>query len=387
MKIPFLNLARQIEDTKEEIEKAVTSLLKKGVFILGPNLSRLEKKIAKYVGRRYAVGVGSGTDALHLALRAKGIGVGDGVITTPYTFFATAEAISQVGARPLFVDIDLDSYNLDGKELLGFVERKCEEKKGKLFHKKTGLWIKAIMPVHLFGQCAEMERILDFAQRYKILVIEDATQSFGAQRKIKGKWWRAGGMAEIGCFSFYPTKNLWAFGDGGMVVTSEKGVYQKLRLLRNHGMVKKNYHFCIGWNSRLDEVQAAFLLVNFRHLKERNRRRKEIFLYYNKHLRDKVVVPKILPFNRSVFNQYVIRTPRRDSLRFFLKKKGIETEIYYPFPLHLQSCYRDLGYKKGDFPKAEKASEEILALPIDPTLKEEEKEYVVDCITSFFAKH
>ncbi|MEO0102443.1 MAG: DegT/DnrJ/EryC1/StrS family aminotransferase, partial [candidate division WOR-3 bacterium] len=184
--------------------------------------------------------------------------------------------------------------------------------------------------------------------------------------------------------SFYPTKNLWAFGDGGMIVTSEEEVYYKLCLLRNHGMVKKNYHSLIGWNSRLDEIQAALLLVNFRHLKERNRRRKEIFFYYNERLREKVIVPKILPFNRSVFNQYVIRTPRMEELRLFLQKRGIATEVYYSLPLHLQSCYRDLGYKKGDFPKAEKASKEVLALPIDLTLKEKERKYVVDCIANFF---
>ncbi|MEO0099066.1 MAG: DegT/DnrJ/EryC1/StrS family aminotransferase [candidate division WOR-3 bacterium] len=385
MKIPFLNLVRQIEERKGEIEKAIGSVLRKGIFILGPKLSLLEKMVAKYVGKRYAVGVGSGTDALHLALRAKGIGKGDGVITTPYTFFATAEAISLTGARPFFVDIELDSYNLDGEKLADFIEKECREKNGNLIHKRTGLKIRAIIPVHLFGQCAKMERILDLARRYNLSVIEDAAQSFGAEQKIKGKWLKAGSMGEIGCFSFYPTKNLWAFGDGGMIVTSEKEVYHQLCLFRNHGMVKKNYHSCFGWNSRLDEIQAALLLVNFRSLKEGNQRRKEIFLYYNEHLKDNVIVPKILPFNRPVFNQYVIRTLKRDFLRSFLERRGIATEVYYPLPLHLQKCYRDLGYKKGDFPKAEKASEEVLALPIDPTLKEKERKYIVDCIAAFFA--
>jgi dTDP-4-amino-4,6-dideoxygalactose transaminase len=384
VKIPFLNLTRQNEMTKKEIYRAIALVLKRGNFILGPKVRELERKIARYVNRSYAVAVGSGTDALHLALRAEGLGKGDAVITTPYSFFATAEAISLTGARPIFIDIDLTSYNLDSQRLAEWAKRECSVRRGKLIHKKTGLLIKAIIPVHLFGQCAPMKEILEFARTHSLTVIEDAAQSIGAKQRIKGKWWKAGGIGEIGCFSFYPTKNLWAFGDGGMIVTSDKEIYRRLRLLHNHGMGKKNIHFSLGWNSRLDEIQAAIILVNFKHLKTRNKRRREIYLFYNERLKDKVIIPQVLPFNRSVFNQYVIRTPKRDALRLFLKKKGIATEIYYPLPLHLQPCYKNLGYRLGDFPMAEKASRESLALPIDPTLTEEEIEYIVSAIEDFF---
>ncbi len=386
MPIPFRNLSREVRELEGEFKRQFFSVLESGQFILGRRLKEFEKKAARYLKTPYALGVASGTDALYLGLRVLGIGPGDAVITVPYTFFATAEAISLTSARPLFVDIELRSYNLDGDKLLEFGERECLWRDNRLIHKKTGLEIKAVIPVHLFGQCANMEKVLSFAQRYRLFVIEDAAQSFGAAQRVKKRWLMAGAIGDIGCFSFYPTKNLFAFGDGGLIATKRARFYRKLLLLRNHGIIKKWLVSCIGFNSRLDEVQAAILLVNLRHLKEKNRRRREIFLYYNQNLRDYVVVPEVLPQNRSVFHQYVIRTKERDHLARFLRKQGIATEIYYPLPCHLQPCYKGLGYRRGDFPNAERASEENLALPIDPTLTREELEYIIDAVKRFFTE-
>ena len=322
-----------------------------------------------------AIGVASGSDALLLALMALGVKEGDEVITTPFTFFATVGAISRVGARPSFADIDPLTYNLDPNE----VERRVTSK------------TRAIIPVHLFGQCADMDPIMEIAERHGLYVIEDAAQAIGAEYVTDNGARKAGSMGHFGCFSFYPTKNLGGWGDGGMVTTQDEGLAQKVRMLRVHGSTDKYFHEAIGINSRLDALQAAVLLAKFPHLEEWNESRREKALRYQRlfeeveYERLGITLPHVQHQNRHVFHQYVIRVPRRDELRYFLQQEGIGTEVYYPLPLHLQRCYRFLGYRKGDFPQAERASMEVLALPIYPELSPEAQGYVVERIAAFFS--
>jgi dTDP-4-amino-4,6-dideoxygalactose transaminase len=344
-------------------------------FILGPKVEALEETIAAYSSARYGIGVASGSDALSLALQAVGIGFGDEVITTPFTFFATAGSISKVGAKPVFVDIDPKTYNLDPS--------KIEE--------RISSATKAIMPVHLFGQCADMEPIKELARNRDLWIIEDAAQAIGSDyTRDSAPPQRVGSIGDVGCFSFYPSKNLGGFGDGGMVTTNDDDLARRLRLLRVHGASSKYYYQCIGVNSRLDALQAAVLLAKFRYLEEWTNKRRENAAYYNKlfekagHQPLGIELPHIQYNNRHIYNQYVIRVPKRDELREFLTREGIGTDVYYPLPLHLQECYRDLGYKEGDFPHAEKAAWDTLALPIYPELTREQQEYVVAKITEFF---
>jgi dTDP-4-amino-4,6-dideoxygalactose transaminase len=378
MKVPFFDLNPQFSSIEEEIKSALDELFKTQQFILGPKVEALEQAIAHYCQTRYAIGVASGSDALLLSLIVFGIGKGDEVILPTFTFFATAGAVSRVGATPVFVDIDAETYNID--------PFKIEEQ----ITPRT----KAIIPVHLFGQCADMDPLLNLARAKNLFVIEDAAQALGAEYRPHpnsiGR--KAGEMGDLGCLSFYPTKNLGAFGDAGMVVTHNADWAERIRLLRVHGSQPKYFHKWIGINSRLDAIQAAVLLVKFRYLEkwteERQRKAKRYGGLFQDLLSsvDGLQLPTIQYKNRHIFNQYVIRVQERDRLRQFLVENGIGTDIYYPLPLHLQECYSFLKYRRGDLPISEKASGEVLALPIYPELTEDQQIIVVDRIKAFYKR-
>lgn len=370
-KIKFLDLTKQYRSIKRDIDSAIKRVLKTGQFIGGEEVEKFEKEIAKFCGTKHAISVNSGTDALFLSLKALEIGEGDEVITSSFTFIATAEVIVSCGAKPVFVDIRENDFNIDPSKI------------EKAITKRT----KAIIPVHLFGQMAEMDEIIRIAKKYKLYVIEDAAQAMGAE--YKGK--KAGTMGDLGCFSFFPSKNLGAYGDGGMVITNNKKFAEKIRLLKNHGSSNKEKYLnlILGTNSRLDAIQAAILRVKLKkYLKKWNRRRQQIAKYYNENLRGvgDIITPKILPNRTHIFHQYTIRTKYRNKLQNFLKKQGIETMIYYPIPLHLQPAFRYLGYKEGDFPKAENISKEVLSLPIYPELPKKEQDFIVKNIKEFFKR-
>jgi dTDP-4-amino-4,6-dideoxygalactose transaminase len=376
MKVPFFDLNLQFSLIEEEIKAALDEVFNEQQFILGPKVETLEKAIAHYCRTHHAIGVASGSDAIFLSLVALGIGPGDEVILPPFTFFATAGSVSRTGATPVFVDIDPDTYNISAT--------KIEEK----ITSRT----KAIIPVHLFGQCADMDPVLQIAKAKNLFVVEDAAQALGAEykphRNFEGQ--KAGQLGDLGCFSFYPTKNLGAFGDAGMVVTNNPYWAEKIRLLRVHGSQPKYFHKWIGINSRLDAIQAAILLVKFKHLdgwtEERRKRAGRYQSLFQDLLSsaDGFQLPTVQYQNRHIFHQYVVRFPSRDRLRHFLTEEGIGTDIYYPIPLHLQECYAFLNYRKGEFPNAEKASEETLALPIFPELTKEQQTFVVERIEAFY---
>jgi dTDP-4-amino-4,6-dideoxygalactose transaminase len=375
MKVPFLDLKAQYQRIKPEIDQAIAEVVSEQYFILGPKVEALENAIAAYSQVRHAIGVASGSDALMLALLASGVGPGDEVITTPFTFFATAGSISHTGARPVFVDIDPQTYNLDPAKIEAHITVKT----------------KAIIPVHLFGQCADMEPINTIAKRHNLKVIEDAAQAIGADYiKDSLPAVRAGSIGDMGCFSFYPSKNLGAFGDGGMVTTDDDELARRLRLLRVHGAAAKYQYQLIGVNSRLDALQAAVLLVKLRYLEEWTEKRRENAAYYNKLFEEinaqtlGIEIPHVQYNNRHIYNQYVIRVPQRDTLKKFLAMEGIATDIYYPLPLHLQECYKDLGYAPGDLIHSEQAAQEALALPIYPEFAGEHQDYIVSRIADFF---
>ena len=378
MKVSLLNLKLQYQGIREEVLKEIENICDNQSFILGENVKALEQEIAKYCNAKFAIGVASGTDAILLPLMAAGIGAGDRVITTPYTFFATAGSIARLNAIPVFVDIEPDTYNIDPDKLEHVIKKQTAAQRSRL---------KAIIPVHLYGQCAEMEPIIKISKKYKLAVIEDAAQTIGAT--YKGKM--AGSIGDFGSFSFYPSKNLGGFGDGGMVTTNSEKLSEKVRILRVHGSKPKYYHKFVGINSRLDELQAAVLRIKLKHLETWTNNRIERAerydtLFKDDGLSDIVSLPVRRAYNRHVFNQYIVRVKRRDALRDYLAKEGIGTEIYYPVPLHLQLCFKYLGYKKGDFPISEKAARETLALPIYPELALEEQEYVVKNIAEFYRK-
>jgi dTDP-4-amino-4,6-dideoxygalactose transaminase len=378
MKVPFFDLKPQSLSLREELQSAINEVFESQQFIMGPQIQTLEQAIANYCNTPYAIGVASGSDALFVSLMALGIGPGDEVIIPPFTFFATAGSVSRIGATPVFVDVDFQTYNIDPS--------KIEEK----ITNKT----KAIMPVHLFGQCADMDPILKIAKSKQIYVIEDAAQALGSEYHPPDRptGQRAGQMGDLGCFSFYPTKNLGAFGDAGMVVANEPLLSEKVRILRVHGSQPKYYHKWIGINSRLDTMQAAILLVKFKHLEKWTMTRQKLARNYQELFKDLLPVveelrlPVIQYQNRHIFNQYVIRVPKRDQLKKFLTEEGIGTDIYYPLPLHLQECFSYLKHRQGDFPISEKAAEETLALPIFPELTAEQQKWVVDRIKAFYRK-
>jgi len=360
MKIPLLDLKAQYQTIREEVLAAVTEVLDSQVCIGGPKVVELEQKIAAMSGCRYGVGVSSGTDALLCSLMALGIGPGDQVITTPFTFFATAGSIVRTGASPVFVDIDPSTYNLSPAAIEGAVTSQT----------------RAILPVHLFGQMCDMDPIMDIARRRGLYVIEDAAQSITAT--YKGR--KAGSVGTAGCFSFFPSKNLGGAGDGGMIVTNDPGLYEKLVLFRNHGAKPKYFHKYVGGNFRLDPVQAAILLVKLPHLEAWSEARRRHAAYYDTRLGDAVGTPFIRPDCVSIYNQYVIRTPRRDELLAALHAAGIGTEIYYPAPMHEQECFRGLGYLPEHCPVASQVAREVLAIPVYPELTSGMQDFVMDAI-------
>ncbi len=361
--IPFVDLKAQYDSIKEEIDEAIQSVLNNTSFIMGEELIKFEEEFASFCNTKYAIGVANGSDALILALRACGIREGDEVITVPHTFIATTEAISNAGGKVVFVDIDPKTYTIDVSK----IEEKITEK------------TKAIIPIHLYGQPADMLPIMRLAKKYNLKVIEDAAQAHGAE--YKGK--KVGSIGDVGCFSFYPGKNLGAYGDAGIVVTNNEGIAEKVKLLRNHGRITKKYeHDIEGYSSRLDNLQAAILRVKLRHLNKWNKSRRRNDKKYNELLSnvDGVITPYEADYAKHVYHLYVIRTEERDKLREELKSKGIATGIHYPIPLHLQPAYKYLGYKKGNFPVTEKASQEILSLPMFAELNDEQIEEIVELI-------
>jgi dTDP-4-amino-4,6-dideoxygalactose transaminase len=375
-KVPFFDLSAQFKSIEDEIKSALDEVFQTQQFILGSHVKVLEEKIAQYCRTQYAIGVASGSDALLLSLMALGIGAGDEVLLPSFTFFATAGSVSRLGSIPVFVDIEPETYNID--------PAKIEEK----ITSRT----KAVLPVHLFGQCADMNPIIEIAKRKHLSIIEDAAQALGAEYKptAKSEGRRAGQMSDLGCFSFYPTKNLGAFGDAGMVVTDHSGLADRVRLLRGHGSQPKYFHKWIGINSRLDTLQAAILLVKFKYLEKWTSERKKKSQRYQLLFQDLLSsvnglkLPTVQYQNRHIFHQYVIRVPERDRLRQFLTEEGIGTDIYYPLPLHLQESYSFLKYRRGDLPNSEKASEEVLALPIYPELTEDQQTLVVERMRAFY---
>jgi len=370
--VPFLDLTRQYKRIEEEILSATKRVYEKGRFILGEEVSAFEEEFSHYCGVRYGVGVDSGTDALQLALKAAGIGEGDEVITVANSFIATALAISVTGAKPLFVDIDPETYTMDPNALEHLLRRR--KKKGE--RQK----IKAILPVHLYGHPAEMDVIMDIADRYNLVVVEDACQAHGAE--YQGRKVVSFGL--LSCFSFYPTKNLGGYGDGGMVVTDDKKLFEKLRLLRCYGEKRKYKHILKGGNNRLDEIQAAILRVKLKYLDQWNEERRKKALIYKGMLDGSgVLCPVEKEWAKHVYHLFVIRTKKRNSLQVFLKEKGIETLIHYPIPIHLQKAFRESGYRRGDFPLTEQYAREILSLPFFPEMTESEMKEVTTQIKTF----
>ncbi|CDF57743.1 DegT/DnrJ/EryC1/StrS family aminotransferase [Thermobrachium celere] len=364
MKLQLLDLKAQYETIKEEIKEAVINTIESGHYILGPQVKKLEEDIAKYCGVKHGIGVANGTDALVLTLKAFGIGEGDEVITTPFTFFASAETVSQVGATPVFVDVRPDTYCIDAD--------KIEEK----ITSRT----KAIIAVHIFGQMCDMDKIMDIANRHKLIVIEDACQAIGAE--YKGK--KAGSIGHAACFSFFPTKNLGGYGDGGMVVTNDDEIAQKIRMLRFHGSKIKYYHDMIGYNSRLDEIQAAILNVKFKYIDEWNNARKEKAHVYNELLRGtKCVTPYEDSKCKHIYHLYILQHENREELLKYLNENGVATGIYYPVPLHLQNVYKNLGYNEGDLPVSEMLSKRTFAIPLYPEITFDQQKYVADLIKKF----
>jgi dTDP-4-amino-4,6-dideoxygalactose transaminase len=367
MHIPLLDLKAQYAAIKAEVDSAIAEVLESQHFILGPKVDQCERAIAAYSACAHGIGVSSGSDALLACLMAEHIGPGDEVITTPYTFFATAGAIARVGATPVFVDIDPATYNIDPSRIPAKVTDRT----------------RAILPVHLYGQMAEMEAIMEVANAHGLLVIEDAAQAIGAEAKGR----RAGSIGQYGCFSFFPSKNLGAPGDAGMVVTNDAGRAEALRCLRAHGSKPKYHHKVIGGNFRLDALHAAVITAKLAHLDEWTAARQQ-----NAARSDRLIAAADLPVlrpavttDRHIFNQYVIRVSRRDELQAFLKQKGVGTEVYYPVPMHLQECFGYLGHAAGAFPESERAATETLALPIYPELTDAQAEYVVACLGEFFS--
>jgi len=367
MPVPLLDLKRQYQPIMNEINTAIANVFNHNKFIMGPEVSELEKKVAEYVGTKYAIAVASGTDALLIALRAISIEPGDEVITTPFTFFATGGAISRLGAKPVFVDINPSTYNINPDLIEAAITKRT----------------KAIMPVHLYGQCADMDPILGLARKYNLKVIEDAAQAIGS--KYNGR--SAGNMGDLGCFSFFPSKNLGAAGDAGMITTNDDHLYELCAKLRVHGAKPKYYHALVGYNSRLDTIQAAVLLVKLRYLNGWHEGRRAKASNYDRIFSlNTISTPSVDANYYHIYHQYTIRVDNRDGLLDNLKSNNIGSEVYYPLPLHLQECYKYLGYAIGSLPESEKASKEVISLPIFPELTEGEQQEVVETIEQFYKK-
>ncbi len=368
MKISALDLKKQIAPLRQEIDAAIKEVIDNTGFILGATVERFEEHVAEYSGAKYAIGVSNGTDAISLSLLALGIGPQDGVICPSFTYYATAGAVASIGARPVFADIDRDTYNISPES----IEKILAKKKFK---------VKAIIPVHLYGQCADMDRILKLAHKYKLKVIEDTAQSFGAE--YKGK--KAGTLGDCGTVSFYPGKNIGAFGDAGLILTNNEAVAKSLKILRNQGNKDKYYHLVLGRNNRLDSIQAVVLDIKLKYLDEWNKSRQEAALNYNKNFAGlNIKAPFVPGYTTHIYHQYTLRMPKSNKgVIDYLQSKGIDSRVFYPVPLHLQKCFKYLGYKRGDFPAAEKAAKQTFTLPIYPELAQEEKDYIVQSVKEF----
>lgn len=370
MKVPMLDLSEQYQELRTEVLEVLDQVMGSSRFILGDNVKKLEEDVAKYSNVAYGIGCGNGSDAIHIALQAMGIGPGDEVITTAFTFFATGGAIVRAGAKPVYVDIDPVTFNIDPEKIEAAITENT----------------KAIIPVHLYGQMADMERIAEIAKKHNLGVVEDAAQAIGAKHNGKS----VGELGSAATYSFFPTKNLGAYGDGGMLVTDDADIAEKSRVIRVHGSKPKYYHHVLGYNSRLDELQAAVLNVKFPHLDRWSDLRREKASTYTSLLKEKlgdlVVTPVEKEGNHHVFHQYTLRVENRDELQNYLKEQGVATMIYYPLPLHIQPVFADLGYKEGDLPETEKAAREAISLPMFPELKTEQQEYVVAKIAEFYGK-
>ena len=391
-KIPFLDLITPHRELEEELVAVFRNALETAGFIGGPMVEDFEEDFAQFCDVEYCVGVGSGTDALRFALIAAGVSPGSTVVTVPNTFIATTEAISQAGARPDFVDIDERTYTIDPRKLQEYLETRCyiDRATEKLFNKKTRRPIAGIVPVHLYGQMADMDPILELVQRYNLIVVEDACQAHGAKyfSKKENCWKRAGSMSCAAAFSFYPGKNLGACGEAGAVTTNDKELAQKVRMLRDHGQPQKYYHEFEGYNGRLDAIQAGILRLKLEHLEEWNKQRRDIADRYQELFRlaaGSITVPREPAWARAVYHLYVIRTENRDQLRQHLFETGIATGIHYPMPLHLQKACRNLGYKEGDFPVTEKLALEILSLPVYPQLQLDQQRHIAKAVMEFVA--
>jgi len=369
MNISALDLKKQTIPIRQEIDAAIKNVIDNTSFVLGAGVSKFEETAAKYCNAKYAVGVSNGTDSISLSLLALGVGCGDGVICPAFTYYATAGAAAAIGARPVFADIDPDTYNIS----LESVE--------KILAKKNKLKIKAIIPVHLYGQCADMDGILKLARKYKIKVVEDAAQAFGAE--YKGK--KAGTLGDCGSVSFYPGKNLGAFGDAGLILTNNKSLADKIKILRNQGNLEKYYHVLLGRNNRMDTIQAVVLDVKLKYLDDWNKKRQAVAQYYNKCLAGLAIKTPFVPdYTTHIYHQYVLRTTSSNKkFMDYLQEHGIDSRVFYPVPLHLQKCFKYLGYKKGDFPQAEKAAKQTFTLPIYPELTGKEKNYIIKAVKEF----
>ncbi|MDE1923408.1 MAG: DegT/DnrJ/EryC1/StrS family aminotransferase [Gammaproteobacteria bacterium] len=386
-KIPLLDLKAQFAEIRDEVMPLIDEVCASQQFILGDHVRALEAELAAYTGCAHGVGVSSGTDALLLALMALGIGPGDEVITSPFTFFATAGVIARVGARPVFCDIDAATFNLSPAAVREFIERHGETRDGRLRNRVTGGRIAALMPVHLYGQSADMDPLMEIARAHRLRVIEDAAQAIGSETT---RGLRVGSVGDVGCFSFFPSKNLGAFGDAGLCTANDADLAEHLRILRVHGGKPKYYHAFIGGNFRIDELQAAVLRVKLKYLDGWTEGRRRNAAFYDAAfaaagLTEAVVTPPSKPGCRHIYNQYVVRVRDRDALRARLAEQSIGTEIYYPVPLHLQSCFEYLGHRRGDFPQAERAATETLALPVYPELGIAQLERVVASVVEFYA--
>lgn len=364
-KVPLLDLVKQYKNIEAEIKAAVDDVLSSGNYIMGKHVADFEQKMADYCNVKCAIGVANGTDALLLVLDALGIGPGDEVITTPFTFFASAEVVSQLGAKPVFIDIDPKTYNFDVSKLEAAITPNT----------------KAIIPVHIFGQPVDMDEVLALAKKYNLYVVEDACQAIGSKYKEQ----KIGSLGVAGCFSFFPTKNLGGYGDGGMIVTNDEELAKKIKILRAHGSNPKYYHSMIGYNSRLDSLQAAMLNVKLAYIDQWNAARRQKAAVYNEALKD---LPIQVPFEKenryAVYHLYIIQTDLRDELMAFLQEKGISSGVYYPVPLHLQEVYKDLGYDRESLIESEKAAKGTMALPLYPEMTEEEQQYVISVVREFF---
>ncbi|HEY2783099.1 MAG TPA: DegT/DnrJ/EryC1/StrS family aminotransferase [Steroidobacteraceae bacterium] len=383
--VPLLDLKAQYAQIRAEVMPIIEQVCASQRFILGEHVVGLEAELARYCGSAAGIGVSSGTDALLLALMALGVGAGDEIITSPFTFFATAGTIARLGARPVFCDIDPVSFNLSPAAVADFLERDCKTQNGELLNRRTGGRVKGLMPVHLYGQSADMDPLMAIAKQHRLKVIEDAAQAIGTEYGSV----RVGAIGDIGCFSFFPSKNLGAFGDAGLCTTNDADLAETMRVLRVHGGKPKYFHSVIGGNFRIDELQAAILRVKLKYLDGWTAARQRNAAFYDAAFGaagiSNLVTPRASVQGRHIFNQYVVRVQNRDALKDFLTGRGIGTEIYYPVPLHLQQCFAYLGHSAGDFPESERAAEETLALPIYPELAEAQLAHVVASIAEFFS--